>query len=257
MTITNKFPGRCSVCSVSVEAAKGTAVKGRDGKWSVRCAAHSGGGPAPAPSGPRPPKAPRAARKARRAKQPGEIEIHNKTGYDVGATIHAPRIAGGGGPDGHYWTVMHTYFSRANEDMGQYDDLHYAYARPATDDECSPLIARARAAKSRRTCEEVLAAAPVLTSVSDTGRLPPAAEIEASVVVGRKTGSSGAVTDGGTTYALTATSIVAHHGGYYDDYRSTTRTIARTDELAQIIVALATGDVDAIGVYADRIESRS
>lgn len=43
MTISNKYPGKCSICSVSVGASMGHAVKGSDGKWTVRCRAHIDG----------------------------------------------------------------------------------------------------------------------------------------------------------------------------------------------------------------------
>jgi hypothetical protein len=186
----------------------------------------------------------------------GETEITNRAGYTVGSTIHAAKVREvGGGPDGHYWHVVHSFFVRANEDMGDYDDLYHAYVRPATEEECAPIVAATVAKGARKACEMWLTAqlaAPTATSVSDTGGLPPSDQIQQRVVIGRKVGASGAVTDGGTTYALTETEVISHHNGYYDDYRSTTATISRTFELAQVITALASGDTVTIAICADR-----
>jgi hypothetical protein len=158
------------------------------------------------------------------------------------------------------------------EDMGHYGvrDGWYgvAYYRTATDAEQSALeLTESPARTVQRAQERRLAVeawlttqlkggAHGVTTVSDTGRLPPEAEIEATIEIGRKVTSSGAVTDGGTTYALTATSVVAHHGGYYDDYRSSTRTVERTDELVGAVMALASGDDETISVCADRITAQ-
>lgn len=43
MTITNKYPGKCNECHCDVPATTGTASKGSDGRWLVRCAWHSAG----------------------------------------------------------------------------------------------------------------------------------------------------------------------------------------------------------------------
>jgi hypothetical protein len=194
---------------------------------------------------------------AARQPKPGEHEISRRTGkYTVGETIHAGKIPGGGGADGHYWTVVSTRFQHANEDMGYYDNLYIATVRPATDAEAVPVTLRIASTGARKAVEGALEKAlkydaPGVTSVTDTGKLPPASEIESKVVIGRKTGASGAVTDGGTTYAVTAFDIVAHHGGYYDDYRSSTRTRSRTDLLAQMVAALASNDSAAIAALAD------
>lgn len=256
MIITARYASVCPVCRHAI--AEGAQVEWSKGAKAMHpgCAADG----APVKTARKSPSQPRAP-KVRRELQAGETEISSRTrGYTVGATVHAAKVAGGGGPDGHYWTVTHEFFVRANEDNGQYDDLHCAYVRAATEAECAPLIARAISTGAKATCETWLATqlahkAPGVTSVSDTGSLPPASEILQRVKIGHKVSSSGAVVDGGTTYALTADTVVAHHGGYYDDYRSSTRTLARTSELAQVINALATSDAAEIAVCADRIEA--
>lgn len=251
--ITAKYPGKCAGCGAGFSVGTQIDYSGPGVSTHSYCQA-TGAGPTTrrAP----PPRAP----KVRRQLAAGERQIERKAtgkagGYHVGETLHAGKILGGGGPDGCYWTVMHAFFERANEDNGQYDDLHCAYVRAATDEECAPLIVASRSKLARATCEQWLAAQLAGgVTVSDTGKLPAVADRAASVVLGYKVGASGAVTDGGTTYALTATSVVAHHDGYYDAYRSTTRTVERTDALAQVIAALATNDGAALSVQADRIQ---
>jgi hypothetical protein len=254
--ITASYPGNCSVCRQRYVA--GTQINWTKGGPTSHVACSGG---ASSPSTPKSPargassRLPRP-RKQARAIRSGETEITNRTGYTVGSTIHAAKVREvGGGPDGHYWHVVHAFFVRANEDMGDYDDLYHAYVRPATEEECAPIVSATVAKGARKACEMWLAAqlaAPTATSVSDTGRLPPSDQIQQSVVIGRKVGASGAVTDGGTTYALTETEVISHHNGYYDDYRSTTATVTRTSALAQVITALASGDTDTLAVCADR-----
>lgn len=111
-----------------------------------------------------------------------------------------------------------------------------AIVRLATPEECASTIAARRAKVDRLAIERGLAAAldwkaPGVITVHDTGSLPPSGEIVARWTAPDK-----------TVYALTATSIVAHHPGYYDDYRSSTRTLARTEELAAVIRALANNE---------------
>lgn len=270
--ITASYPGNCSVCRQRYVA--GTQINWTKGGPTSHVACSGGVSSssdpkrsAVAPS--RPPRSRKASTRrtsvfgssrvsaaTARSIRSGETEITNRTGYTVGSTIHAVKVREvGGGPDGHYWHVVHSFFVRANEDMGDYDDLYHAYVRPATDEECQPIIAATVAKGARVACEVWLAqqlAGPTVTSVSDTGCLPPSDQIQQRITIGRKVGSSGAITDGGTTYVLTEASVISHHAGYYDDYRSTTATISRTPELVQVITALASGDVATLAVCADR-----
>jgi len=97
--------------------------------------------PAPRKEAPRPAPRPRAP--AYRGPAPGEISIERRARggraerYSVGDVVYMPKETAGGGPKGHYWTVTHQGFSRADEDMGDYDDKAWAYVRPATDAEAS------------------------------------------------------------------------------------------------------------------------
>ena len=258
--ITAKYSSICAICSGSIRP--GTSVEWSAGSKARHAACVQGAAQSARPA----PKARKSrTRNVRRepapAPPPGCTTLCNRSGYSVGAVVHAPKVAPiGGGPDGCYWVVLSVEFVRADEDSGHYDDLYHACCRPASEAECADKIAAARSKGARVAVEAWLTGrldwdAPGVTNVSDTGTLPPPVEVEVSVKLGRKTGTSGAVTDGGTTYALTATAVVAHHGGYHDDYRSSTRTVTRTDELAQVIAALASNDEGAIMVCADRIEA--
>lgn len=266
MTITARYRSICPHCHQTIQP--GNQVEWSKGSPAVHTeCANSAGQPTAQPQPARSPRRPRNPGRpsAGRYRGPaaGEITISRKSqsgAYDVGSTVHAGKVPGGGGPDGCYWTVTHAWFARANEDNGQYDDLYNANVRAATEEEVAPIMARITAERVRKACEESLTRqlrSEDVEVVSDTGHLPPAVEIEISVVLGRKTGPSGAVTDGGTTYALTATSVVSHHGGYYDDYRSVTRTIGRTAELASLVRALATNDSEALLVLSDLHASRT
>lgn len=257
MTITAKFRGVCSVCGGTIHA--GDRIEWSKGEPTRHTACPSEGGAQPAAS--KAQRKPRTQRQAPRRQQPGEITIRRRSSdrgdtYQIGTVIHASKVSGGGGPDEHYFLVVHSWIEHANEDMDAFDEMAGAHVRPATDEECAPVIAAKRTALARQTCEAGLAAAlkydaPGVDMVSDTGSLPPAAEREAEIVLGRKVGDRGAITDGGTTYALTATTVVAHHNGYYDSYRSSTRTVARTEQFAALIRALATNDLDTLSVLAD------
>jgi hypothetical protein len=93
----------------------------------------------------------RAAEKAEaaRPKDPREQQIQRKADgrndvrYSVGATIHAGKVTGGGGPDGCWWTVVACQRPFRNEDLGYYDWTETATVRPATDEEVAARTATA------------------------------------------------------------------------------------------------------------------
>lgn len=174
--------------------------------------------------------------------------------------------------------VIHTdRISQSAADDNGYCGRYGAIVRLATVEECAPAIERSRRSASLAACATWLEAqiaygAPNVIRVSDSGELPPieereelrpiapgperqALETSRTLVIGRKTGYSGAVTDGGTHFVITATSVVSYHGGYYDAYRSMTCTLARTELLVAVIRALATESSDDLLVCADRIRS--
>lgn len=91
----------------------------------------------------------RAAEKAeeKREKHPLEQPIQRRCAdrhdaqYRVGCTIRCGHVVGGGGPDGHYFTVLSVQKPSRNEDMGFYDWTETARVRPATDEESGPVAA--------------------------------------------------------------------------------------------------------------------
>lgn len=155
--------------------------------------------------------------------------------------------------------------AKDNEDMGDLSGpgwhvtlyLRLATAAEQATDDARDAAARtaARAVEARRMCLAALervSSAPGAECVSDTGTLPSAAETVARYDVprGRDRGSSNE-----PIYVLTATTIVRHHGGYYDDYRSVTTTIPRNgnDLLAAVIHALAADDAATLAVCSDAL----
>lgn len=288
MTITAKFPGKCEVCGGKIRPGDRIEWKKGAGSRHEACAT---GAAAQQPTqaaarAPRKPSAPRAPKQI----PAGVMLRSDKHAYHMGdvmpailrdaeiseceerqaikaTEIPAADVAGKPLREGERRVgvvVIHTdRMSQESSDDNGYCGRYGATVRLATSDECAEIVTQRRAAHGPQICKRALEAAlaysaPGVESVGDTGTLPPAAETEVSIVLGRKHGSSGAIVDGGTTYALTATSIVAHHRGHYDDYRSSTRTIARTELLAQIIKAIAADDGPMLAVLGDAVmETRS
>ena len=75
-------------------------------------------------------------------------------GYTVGQVLHCPRIKGGGGADGHYWTVVRQMRKWRDDDTD--DWMVGATIRPATDAECAPLAARILARAAREQLQQDL-----------------------------------------------------------------------------------------------------
>ncbi len=177
---------------------------------------------------------------------------------DANKTARAELAAQFPDDDGPRWLMIVTadqrYIREDGMSFGVGDDRGYVYsatARVATDEEAAPLKASRRAGNAARACSALLASAlkwdaPGVTNVVDTGQLPPKADREVEW-------TSKGGTDKDTTYVLTATTIIAHHRGFYDDYRSTTRTIARDERIARIVQALATNDDATLAVLSDTI----
>lgn len=157
MTIVARFPFTCRVCNRRGSAGESIEWSKADGSAHADCAA-AGAGPGKAPAKSKSAPAPR---KAPRKREPGETQISRDGGkhtrYRVGETVYLPRVAGGGGDDGHYWTVVEEGWSRANEDMGQYSDYCWADVRPATTEEATEEAAR-RAEVAAAKVAKVLAA---------------------------------------------------------------------------------------------------
>lgn len=255
MTITSKYPGKCTICGGRI--AIGEQIEWRKGEGSSH-AACAKGGPAPsAPARPRAPSKPRAPSFPRVAPEVGAVLINGRRTdrhdmrHEPGNVIHAAKVPGGGGPDGHYWTVIVSRMSAPHEDNGQFDWIEETWVRPATDVEAEPVVVARRRAEAPKTV------AAYVDRVVDAGeRLP---ELDAG------TARFGATSPGVVAQAVLGErarvalvtlmedgTIYGWHGGHYDDYRqSAWRITAPSSTLVAAVRALASKDADALAVAAD------
>jgi hypothetical protein len=223
MIITVQFAFTCRICGRRGAAGSQAEWSKAGGTAHTSCAAKSA--PAPKAKSARKPAAPRPAP---RVPQAGEIEISRKGDrhgrYTVGETIYAAKVNGGGG-DGHYWTVVAEGFSRANEDMGHYDDFCWATVRPATDAEVAPVAARRAAADAAKSAAAVAAGGMVaLARVGQAvteGTCLSLVAVEAHRVVMAGASKISTVKDRSTTTTwfrtVDGTLVRESHG--YDDHR--------------------------------------
>lgn len=160
MTITAKFPGTCTVCGRHIGV--GDKIEWQKGEGSRHAACAPGTArPSARRSSPRPAGRRRSdePRGLRAGEQLIERTSHGRDdGYAVGSTIHARRIAGGGGADGHYWTVLEAGKTPPNEDLDRFDWMSWAIVRPATEAEAAPVAERLAAAETRKALVRDLAA---------------------------------------------------------------------------------------------------
>lgn len=95
-----------------------------------------------------------------RMREPAEGEriVHRSTSeYEVGQILHATRVAGGGGPDGHYWTVLAASSHRIAEwenDCREGETEYDALVRPATDEEATARAAQIAEATAAQVARE-------------------------------------------------------------------------------------------------------
>ena len=154
MTITAKYPGSCKSCGRAISI--GQSIEWRKGE----VATHSScGGGRQSQAGPRTRRQPAARpdRPASRQIQAGEQEVSRPSkgrddGYTVGATSHFPRVASGGGPDGHYWTITAAgkrRITEAEDDTREGEWVCWAHVRPATEAEAAPVAIRREGNESR------------------------------------------------------------------------------------------------------------
>lgn len=172
MTISAKFSSGCRVCGGRI--AVGDRIEWTRGEPAVHAACVASR-PATMTQrmaervAPRRPAAPRPSRSAYPTAPPteGAHEVSGRrTGradrrYEVGATIHGPRVGPvGGGPDGHYYTVLAARIDAPCEDMGHYDWREHAWVRAATVAEAAPVAARGAEREIRAALASDLNALP-------------------------------------------------------------------------------------------------
>lgn len=240
MTITAKYAGRCAVCGGAIRP--GSKIEwSRGSATCVACAAHGGGASKPtAATRAAARKAPLASGKfqSRRLREPGEserlIQRSGRSGYGIGETLHCTRVPSGGGPDGHYWTVVdcgQQRVSQYEDDTREGEWVSDAIARPATDDEARPVAERIASAAAEAAAKA--AALAILTTGAGMGRTEPANECRTIAIEPGRPGSYAS-----TAYIVADESGTCHHvRPVYDDSPVYTRLAA---SLAEVQAAIAT-----------------
>jgi hypothetical protein len=134
--ITAKYPGWCPKCGQKISV--GSKILWNRGEKPVHATCPSGAS-RPSPQG-------QATPHTQTAPEPGAIDIRAiRRGradrhFQAGSTIYGPKIQQpGGGPDGHYYTVISSTLYPPEEDIGEHDWVERAWVRPATDAEAAPL----------------------------------------------------------------------------------------------------------------------
>lgn len=149
MTITAKFASTCQAWHRPIRP--GDQVEWQRGSKATHTTC-------PTESAQAPVRTKRTAQPKTRYREPmpdevGIAKLARLGAYAVGSTLYVSNVRGGGGPDGHYWTVTHTWHERANEDLGNYEPMERAYVVPATDDQAAPVATR----RAWRTVSDVAA----------------------------------------------------------------------------------------------------
>lgn len=231
MIITAKYASTCCACHAAIPA----------GARHVACAA-------PASGSRRAPRLESASRASSRfptsAPEVGAHQISGRrTGrsdrrYEIGQTIHAPRVSTpGGGPDQRYYTVIASALSAPCEDMDQYEWTETAWVRAATDAEAAPLAATITARDARASELAALRAefaAGRRLSEEDAQTVASEQSADAVEIVAGVHGS------GREWIAFAdAEHVVWVHGGHYDDYRVSATWLPRTPALESRVRTLA------------------
>jgi hypothetical protein len=171
MQITARFGSTCPACGGQIPV--GATVeweKGQKARHVVCPARGSAGAGSPArartPSAPRR-QAPRRPPFPSTPPEPGAFRIEGRRDgrrderYSTGMVVHALKVReAGGGPDGHYYTVLCSGLFPPCEDNQQFDWQEIAWVRPATDAEAAPRAAQDAARELREALVRDLGALP-------------------------------------------------------------------------------------------------
>jgi len=212
MTITARYPSRCASCGGAIHAgdriewSKGTAARHTKCSGAARKSTSSSTLPVPAT---------------------GEQIVQKYDGtYEVGQTLHIPRVADGGGADGHYWTVIgmgSRRISEAENDCEAGRRVQWAHVRPATEDEAAPVAARVAEAAARKVAQDRLLA--IIDEVRERGarsdglyRSTP----DGMMLDLRLANSAGSI---GAVLGLVGDTLMVHYDTGYDDYRGVDWTL--------------------------------
>jgi hypothetical protein len=137
MTITAKYAGRCSECGGQIRVGQQIEWHRGAGSKHTSCGAGSEAKTS-APRAPRKPAFPAQAPEAGAVLIGGRRSDRSDRRYEVGQCIHCPKVRdAGGGPDGHYYTVLAVTMSPPCEDNQQFNWTEHSWVRPATDAEAA------------------------------------------------------------------------------------------------------------------------
>lgn len=204
MVITAKYASTCPDCGNTIR--EGSKVQWERGQKARHVSCPNGGTGDAAPQGrgrkswakPLPSssnaRAPRAVRNPQPKLATGEQFVqragNDPAPYTVGETLRFNNVTGGGGPDGHYWTVTWASGSRrGNEDNQEFERrIVSGHVRPATDGEAAPVAERIAAANAKKEGAETLCAVLSASKSGHTYDGPPA-EVETIWEESRPAGS--------------------------------------------------------------------
>ncbi len=249
MIITAKFPSRCASCGNNIGA--GDRIEWKKGSPAVheRCAGRSVAPKAAAPKHyniPRSNVTPKAPKKS--VDTTGCISLTRRSqdrhdNYDVGQLLHATRISGGGGHDGHYFTVVKVERKWKDDDTDEW--MVSCWARAATDAECGV------ASDARRTKEwSAEQKKQICSLIREVGKQVPELEIK-GVPAGRQIVINAGVHGSGVEKLVVdeTGTISLYWGGHYDDYRQSLWTTCDpqvADLLASIEGKVTTAQLDKV-----------
>lgn len=114
---------------------------------------------------------PMVSRSLRAPREGEQIVQRDSSPYKIGKTIHATRVSGGGGPDGHYFTVVAASSHRISEfenDTREGETIYDAIVRPASDEQARATAGKIKVATKAKMSRE--AALRALTTGEGQGR---------------------------------------------------------------------------------------
>ncbi len=234
-TMTARYDGRCAGCGGAIR--RGDRIEYDGAARHVGCGADKRSTPrrAQSPAGVR---APRSSYPTS-ALEPGAHEISGRAErgdrYTVGQVVHAPKVAvPGGGPDGHYYTVLAETWVPADEDQDHFDARRYAWVRAATDAEAAPVVPQVTAALGRKADDARLREIAALCMAGEhRDDLPqvsgcPIIDYQPPTPMGPA-----------ATLAVHGDDVHAWHPGHYDDWRATHGAVADPALAVEVLAIIA------------------
>lgn len=227
MTIVAKFPSRCACCGGSIQPGEKIEWKKGEPARHARCAAK----PARA-STPRERKAPAPQVDVSGCRLLSRRSRERNDNYEVGQVLHAAKVPGGGGQDGHYWTVVRVERKWRDDDTDEW--MVACHARPSTPEECAAPDASRQAAEQRKALMVELVR--LCESGVRTG------DDNASRPVGSELVVDPGVQGSGLRVAVLGAdgSVSLWCSGHYDDYRQSL-AVTRDPRAAEVFALLVGG----------------